>query len=228
MPIGIRVLYMLLFAVAFCWILIWVLAVTVIADCCSRCWAESATSGTVRFSKGISGYIAQVVEFLAFYPISHPFPLLPGRIGIRCNEFQAECQYPGGKCLNLHARIRSSGHRYPGHGPRAGAKLGAADCVGTRTAASAKAPAARKSAGAATQQDTGSARRRSITSCQARTALRLANDDADTDTSVEVSVKGVKTVVVPGAPGNQLQAIPWAILHPTQAWRIFTPLVDQP
>jgi hypothetical protein len=55
----------------------------------------------------------------------------------------------------------------------------------------------------------------------------MANDD-DADLPGEVSVKGTKTVVVPGAPGNQLQAIPWAILHPTQAWRIFTPLVEQP
>jgi hypothetical protein len=55
----------------------------------------------------------------------------------------------------------------------------------------------------------------------------MANDDADADSATEVSVKGTKTVIVPGAPGNQLQAIPWAIFHPTQAWRIFTPL-EQP
>jgi hypothetical protein len=52
----------------------------------------------------------------------------------------------------------------------------------------------------------------------------MANDDSDADLPTEVSVKGTKTVVVPGAPGNQLQAIPWALVHPTQAWRIFTPL----
>jgi hypothetical protein len=52
----------------------------------------------------------------------------------------------------------------------------------------------------------------------------MASDDADADSAGEVSVKGSKTVVVPGAPGNQLQAIPWALWHPTQAWRIFTPL----
>ena len=52
----------------------------------------------------------------------------------------------------------------------------------------------------------------------------MANDDSDADLPAEVSVKGTKTVVVPGAPGNQLQAIPWALVHPTQAWRIFTPL----
>lgn len=55
----------------------------------------------------------------------------------------------------------------------------------------------------------------------------LASPDADAELPVEVSVKGTKTVVVPGSPGNQLQAIPWAIFHPTQAWRIFTPL-EQP
>jgi hypothetical protein len=52
----------------------------------------------------------------------------------------------------------------------------------------------------------------------------MANEDADADLPAEVSVKGTKIVVVPGAPGNQLQAIPWALVHPTQAWRIFTPL----
>ncbi len=57
--------------------------------------------------------------------------------------------------------------------------------------------------------------------------IMMAGDDADADSATEVSVKGDKRVVVPGAPGNQLQAIPWAIFHPTQAWRIFTPL-EQP
>ncbi len=56
----------------------------------------------------------------------------------------------------------------------------------------------------------------------------LATDDSSTDSAAEVSVKSTKaTVRVPGAPGNQLQAIPWAIVHPTQAWRIFTPLESE-
>jgi hypothetical protein len=55
----------------------------------------------------------------------------------------------------------------------------------------------------------------------------MANDDSDADSPAEISVKGTKTVVVPGAPGNQLQAIPWALLHPTQAWRILTPLEQE-
>jgi hypothetical protein len=52
-----------------------------------------------------------------------------------------------------------------------------------------------------------------------------APDDASDDSATEVSVKGTKYVSpVPGAPGNQLLAIPWALMHPTQAWRIFTPI----
>jgi hypothetical protein len=55
----------------------------------------------------------------------------------------------------------------------------------------------------------------------------LAPDDSGADSASEVHVKGTKqAVVVPGAPGNQLLAVPWAILHPTQAWRIFTPLLE--
>jgi hypothetical protein len=53
----------------------------------------------------------------------------------------------------------------------------------------------------------------------------MAVEEPNADDTTEVSVKGTKYgVQVPGVPGNQLQAIPWAIMHPTQAWRIFTPL----
>ena len=56
----------------------------------------------------------------------------------------------------------------------------------------------------------------------------LAADESSADSDAEVSVKSSTAAVrVPGAPGNQLQAIPWAIVHPTQAWRIFTPLVEE-
>jgi len=56
----------------------------------------------------------------------------------------------------------------------------------------------------------------------------LAPDDSSEDAAPEVSVKSTKYVSpVPGAPGNQLLAIPWALMHPTQAWRIFTP-VEEP
>jgi hypothetical protein len=55
----------------------------------------------------------------------------------------------------------------------------------------------------------------------------MAYDPDSDDAPGEVSVKGSKqAVVVPGGPGNQFVAIPWALLHPTQAWRILTPIVQ--
>jgi hypothetical protein len=55
----------------------------------------------------------------------------------------------------------------------------------------------------------------------------MAYDPYSDDAPGEVSVKGSKqAVVVPGGPGNQFVAIPWALLHPTQAWRILTPIVQ--
>ena len=45
--------------------------------------------------------------------------------------------------------------------------------------------------------------------------------------ATEVSVKGAKTVVhVPGAPGQPVAGHTLGHLHPTQAWRIFTPLEE--
>jgi hypothetical protein len=52
--------------------------------------------------------------------------------------------------------------------------------------------------------------------------------DPDDLSDTEVSVKGSRAAVnVPVTPGNQLLALPWALLHPTQAWRVFTP-IEQP
>jgi len=52
--------------------------------------------------------------------------------------------------------------------------------------------------------------------------------DPDEDSDTEVRVKGSTPAVnVPVTPGNQLLALPWALLHPTQAWRVFTP-IEQP
>ncbi len=48
------------------------------------------------------------------------------------------------------------------------------------------------------------------------------------ESETEVSVTGSRAAInVPVTPGNQLLAIPWALLHPTQAWRVFTP-IEQP
>jgi hypothetical protein len=73
MPIGIRVLYMLLFAVAL-WLLIWVLAATVIAQLLLTLLAGQSNVELLRFSKGISSYMSQVVEFLGFLTDRPPFP----------------------------------------------------------------------------------------------------------------------------------------------------------
>ena len=52
--------------------------------------------------------------------------------------------------------------------------------------------------------------------------------DPDDMSDAEVSVKGSKAAInVPVTPGNQLLAFPWALLHPTQAWRVLTP-IEQP
>jgi len=89
------------------------------------------------------------------------------------------------------------------------------------TPGKASAPAARKSMDLRTPP---------LNHIYSSSALRyiLAPDEASTDSATEVRVKSAKYVVkVPGTPGNQLQAIPWALLHPTQAWRVFTPLQEE-
>jgi hypothetical protein len=53
----------------------------------------------------------------------------------------------------------------------------------------------------------------------------LAIDNSDVDDAEEVSVKGEKYLMP--VPKSQFQAIPWALMHPTQAWRVFTP-VEEP
>jgi hypothetical protein len=50
----------------------------------------------------------------------------------------------------------------------------------------------------------------------------MAIDSADADDAQEVNVKGEKYLMP--VPRSQFQAIPWALMHPTQAWRVFTPI----
>ncbi|HEV2700686.1 MAG TPA: DUF4389 domain-containing protein [Steroidobacteraceae bacterium] len=76
LPIGLRALYMLVFAVTF-WILIWVLTVTVVAQLILTLLAGQANPDLLRFSRGLSRYIAQVVEFLTFLTEKPPFPFAP-------------------------------------------------------------------------------------------------------------------------------------------------------
>jgi hypothetical protein len=76
MPIAVRVLYMLAFAVTF-WILMWVLAVTVVAQLLMTLLGGQNNPELLTFSKGLSRYILQVVEFLAFLTEKPPFPFAP-------------------------------------------------------------------------------------------------------------------------------------------------------
>jgi hypothetical protein len=65
-----------------------------------------------------------------------------------------------------------------------------------------------------------------LTEIYSRSQLRyMLAYDPDEDSDSEVSVKSSKPLVnVPVTPGNQLLAVPWALMHPTQAWRVFTPV----
>jgi hypothetical protein len=73
MPMGIRVLYMLVFAVTF-WILSWVLAVTVIAQLLLTLLSGQLNPELLKFSKNLSRYILQVSEFMLFLTEKPPFP----------------------------------------------------------------------------------------------------------------------------------------------------------
>jgi hypothetical protein len=73
MPLGIRVLYMLVFAVTF-WILCWVLGVTVIAQLLLTLLSGQLNPDLLRFSKNLSRYILQVAEFMLFLAEKPPFP----------------------------------------------------------------------------------------------------------------------------------------------------------
>jgi hypothetical protein len=73
MPLGIRVLYMLVFAVTF-WILCWVLGVTVIAQLLLTLLSGQLNPELLKFSKNLSRYILQVTEFMLFLTEKPPFP----------------------------------------------------------------------------------------------------------------------------------------------------------
>jgi uncharacterized protein DUF4389 len=76
LPIGLRVVYMLVFALTF-WILMWVLAVTVLAQLILTLLAGQANPELLKFSRGLSRYVSQVVEFLTFLTEKPPFPFAP-------------------------------------------------------------------------------------------------------------------------------------------------------
>jgi Domain of unknown function (DUF4389) len=76
MPIAIRLLYMLVFAVTF-WILTWILAVTAIAQLILTLLAGTPHPELLKFSQGLSRYVSQVIEFLTFLTEKPPFPFAP-------------------------------------------------------------------------------------------------------------------------------------------------------
>jgi Domain of unknown function (DUF4389) len=76
MPIAVRLLYMLAFAVTF-WILTWILAVTVVAQLILTLLAGEVNRELLNFGKQLSRYISQVIEFLLFSTDRPPFPFAP-------------------------------------------------------------------------------------------------------------------------------------------------------
>jgi len=76
MPIAVRLLYMLAFAVTF-WVMTWVLAVTVIAQLILTLLGGELNQELLHFGGGLSRYILQVVDFLLFLTDKPPFPFAP-------------------------------------------------------------------------------------------------------------------------------------------------------
>ncbi|HEY3786777.1 MAG TPA: DUF4389 domain-containing protein [Steroidobacteraceae bacterium] len=71
--IGMRIVYMLVFAIAF-WILCWVLAVTALAQLCLRLLGGHSRTEVTSFGAALARYARQVIEFLTFVSETLPFP----------------------------------------------------------------------------------------------------------------------------------------------------------
>ena len=72
--LGVRVLYMLLFAVVF-WIVSWTLAVTAIAQLLARLFSGHVSPELARFGSGLARYTKQIVEYLTFVTDRVPYPV---------------------------------------------------------------------------------------------------------------------------------------------------------
>ena len=72
--LGVRVLYMLLFAVVF-WIVSWTLAVTAIAQLLVRLLSGRPSPELARFGGAIARYTKQLVEYLTFVTDRVPYPV---------------------------------------------------------------------------------------------------------------------------------------------------------
>ena len=71
--LGIRVIYMLLFAVVF-WALCWILLATTVLQLIVRLLNGRANSELTRFGASLGRYARQVIEFLTFVTELAPYP----------------------------------------------------------------------------------------------------------------------------------------------------------
>jgi hypothetical protein len=71
--LGIRVIYMLLFAVVF-WVLCWILAATTLIQLIVRLLNGRANPDLLRFGASLARYARQVIEFLTFVTELAPYP----------------------------------------------------------------------------------------------------------------------------------------------------------
>ena len=71
--LGIRVVYMLLFAVVF-WTLCWILLATTVVQLIVRLLNGRANPDLTRFGASLARYARQVIEFLTFVTELAPFP----------------------------------------------------------------------------------------------------------------------------------------------------------
>lgn len=72
--LGVRILYMLLFAVVF-WIVSWMLAVTAIAQLLVRICSGRSSLELARFGSGLGRYTRQIIEYLTFVSERVPYPI---------------------------------------------------------------------------------------------------------------------------------------------------------
>ena len=71
--LGLRVIYMLLFAVVF-WAICWILLATTVVQLIVRLLNGRANPDLTRFGASLARYARQVIEFLTFVTELAPFP----------------------------------------------------------------------------------------------------------------------------------------------------------
>jgi Domain of unknown function (DUF4389) len=71
--LGIRVVYMLLFAVVF-WVLCWILAATTLVQLVVRLLNGRPNTDLSRFGASLARYACQIIEFLTFVTELTPYP----------------------------------------------------------------------------------------------------------------------------------------------------------